>query len=83
MKKIMKTLEDVRKNLPVIFPVHPRTRLRIQESQFSISSSQLHLIDPVDQIDFLALQKNAKVVITDSGGIQEETTVLGIPCLTL
>ena len=43
----------------------------------------MHLIDPVGQIEFLALQKNTKVVITDSGGIQEETTVLGIPCLTL
>ena len=83
LMKIMKTLEEVSKDLPVIFPVHPRTRKRIQASRFAISNAQFHLIDPVGYIEFLALQKNATVVITDSGGIQEETTFLGTPCLTL
>lgn len=80
---IMKTLEDVSKDVQVIFPVYPRTRMRIQKSQYEINNSQFHLIDPVGYIEFLALQKKATVVITDSGGIQEETTVLGVPCLTL
>ncbi|GAG44096.1 unnamed protein product, partial [marine sediment metagenome] len=80
---IMEVLQGIAHNLPVIFPVHPRTRQRLQDLRFSIGSSKLHLIDPVGYIEFLALQKNATVVITDSGGIQEETTVLGIPCLTM
>jgi len=80
---IMEVLQRIAHNLPVIFPVHPRTRQRIQDSIFTISNSKLHLIDPVGYIEFLALQKNATVVITDSGGIQEETTFLGIPCLTV
>ena len=83
LMKTMKTLDEVSKELPVIFPVHPRTRQRIQASRFAMSNPEFHLIDPVGSIEFLALQKNAKVVITDSGGIQEETTFLGIPCLTL
>jgi len=80
---IMETLQRVAEKLPVIFPVHPRTRQRLQDSQFTIHNSKLHLVDPVGYIEFLALQKNATLVITDSGGIQEETTFLGIPCLTM
>ena len=67
----------------MIFPVHPRTRQWLQDLQFSIRNSKLHLIDAVGYIEFLALQKKAALVITDSGGIQEETTFLGIPCLTV
>ena len=72
---------DKEKALAVIFPVHPRTRLRI--AQFGIPTDGLHLCDPLSYLDFLALQAGAAVVITDSGGIQEETTFLGVPCLTL
>jgi UDP-N-acetylglucosamine 2-epimerase (non-hydrolysing) len=71
----------VSKDLDIIFPVHPRTRKRIAE--FGIHSQNLRLLDPMPQIEFLALQSRAAVVITDSGGIQKETTYLGIPCLTL
>jgi len=74
---IMEALQRIAQKLPMIFPVHPQTRLRISEK------GKLYLIDPVGYIEFLALQKNATVVITDSGGIQEETTFLGIPCLTV
>jgi len=80
---IMETLQRVAEKLTVVFPVHPRTRQHLQDLQFSSLNSGLHLIDPVGYIEFLALQKKATVVITDSGGIQEETTFLGIPCLTL
>ena len=69
------------KELSIIFPVHPRTRQRIAE--FGIDSQNLLLLDPMPYIEFLALQTRAAVVITDSGGIQEETTYLGVPCLTL
>src|SRR5262249_14907792 len=67
--------------LDVIFPVHPRTRQRIQE--FAVDTTKLHLLEPMPYVDFLALQARAAVVITDSGGIQEETTYLGVPCLTV
>ncbi len=69
------------KQLAVVFPVHPRTRQRI--AQFGIATDGLHLCDPLSYLDFLALQAGATVVLTDSGGIQEETTFLGVPCLTL
>jgi UDP-N-acetylglucosamine 2-epimerase (non-hydrolysing) len=72
---------DKEKALAVVFPVHPRTRQRI--AQFGIATDGLHLCDPLSYLDFLALQAGATVVITDSGGIQEETTFLGVPCLTL
>ena len=81
---IMKELQKLAHHMPVIFPVHPRTRLRISDIGYRISEKQqLYLIDPIGYLEFLSLQKNATVVITDSGGIQEETTVLGIPCLTM
>jgi UDP-N-acetylglucosamine 2-epimerase (non-hydrolysing) len=61
--------------------VHPRTRQRI--SEFGLRLDKLHLLEPLPYIEFLALQSRATVVITDSGGIQEETTFLGVPCITL
>jgi UDP-N-acetylglucosamine 2-epimerase (non-hydrolysing) len=84
LNSIMIALGEISDDLPVIFPVHPRTRTKISEFGFHISKNgRLHLIDPLGYTDFLALQKNATVVITDSGGIQEETTFLGVPCLTV
>jgi UDP-N-acetylglucosamine 2-epimerase (non-hydrolysing) len=81
LKGILDSLVEVNTQLDVVFPVHPRTRQRIAE--FSTNIEKLHLLDPLPYIEFLALQRRAAVVITDSGGIQEETTYLGIPCLTL
>jgi UDP-N-acetylglucosamine 2-epimerase (non-hydrolysing) len=81
LKKILEALLEVNKDLSVVFPVHPRTRQRIAD--FGIDASSLHLMDPIPYIEFLALQSRATVVITDSGGIQEETTFLNVPCLTL
>jgi UDP-N-acetylglucosamine 2-epimerase (non-hydrolysing) len=66
--------------LPVVFPVHPRTRKRIVDPP---RAPGLTLIEPVGYLDFLALQAGAAAVITDSGGVQEETTFLGVPCFTL
>ena len=72
---------DVTRDLAVVFPVHPRTRRRIAE--FGFNTGHLCLLDPLPYVDFLGLQSRAQVVLTDSGGIQEETTYLGVPCLTL
>ena len=81
LKSILESLLAVNDQLDVVFPVHPRTRGRI--SQFGLSTKQLHLLEPAPYIEFLALQRRATAVITDSGGIQEETTYLQVPCLTL
>jgi UDP-N-acetylglucosamine 2-epimerase (non-hydrolysing) len=68
----------------VLFPIHPRTRQRLDEWRIEVSlNGQLRLMDPIGYLEFLALQRKATVVITDSGGIQEECTYLGVPCLTL
>lgn len=72
--------EDAR--LPVVFPVHPRTRARIDSFGLDVSDG-IRLIDPQGYIDFLALTAGAALVITDSGGVQEETSFLGTPCLTV
>jgi UDP-N-acetylglucosamine 2-epimerase (non-hydrolysing) len=81
LKGIVDALLEVNEKLRVIFPVHPRTRQRI--STFGLDGSKLHLLDPLPYMEFLHLQQKATVVITDSGGIQEETTYLGVPCLTV
>jgi UDP-N-acetylglucosamine 2-epimerase (non-hydrolysing) len=81
LKNILDSLLKVSERLDIVFPVHPRTRQRI--SEFGTDAMNLHLLNPLPYIEFLALQRRATVVITDSGGIQEETTYLGVPCLTL
>jgi UDP-N-acetylglucosamine 2-epimerase (non-hydrolysing) len=81
LKSILQSLIDVSRDLAVVFPAHPRTRQRIAE--FGLAADRLRIFDPLPYVDFLALQVRAEVVITDSGGIQEETTYLGVPCLTL
>jgi UDP-N-acetylglucosamine 2-epimerase (non-hydrolysing) len=84
LEEILSTLQEVSADLPVVFPVHPRTRKQIASLRNGGSGSHgLTLLDPLPYLTFLALQKKASVVITDSGGIQEETTYLGTPCLTL
>ncbi|HTR22605.1 MAG TPA: UDP-N-acetylglucosamine 2-epimerase (non-hydrolyzing) [Terriglobales bacterium] len=81
LKAILDSLTEVNHALKVVFPAHPRTRQRLAD--FKLNSDQLLLLNPLPYIDFLALQMHATVVITDSGGIQEETTYLGVPCLTV
>ena len=82
---ILDALLAIAKCLPIIFPVHPRTRAKIEEFGLSerIANSDLKLIEPLGYLDFMRLYSGAKLVLTDSGGLQEETTVLAIPCLTL
>ena len=81
LQALLESLREVSRQLNVVFPVHPRTRQRIAD--FGIDVADLHLLGPMPYIEFLALQRRAAVVITDSGGIQEETTYLGVPCLTM
>jgi len=82
LKSLLVALEEIAKELPVVFPIHPRTRKKMQELGLTAARGVL-LLDPAPYLAFLALQKDATVVITDSGGVQEETTFLGVPCLTL
>ena len=82
LRRLLEALGRISTELPVIFPVHPRTRQSILEGGLNVPPG-LHLLEPQGYLDFLALQSRARVVITDSGGIQEESTYLGVPCLTL
>jgi len=81
LKRILQSLLEVSQDLSVIFPAHPRTRKRIAD--FGLQADQLQILDLLSYLEFLGMQSRATVVITDSGGIQEETTYLGVPCLTL
>lgn len=80
---IIDTLALVSQDIPVIFPVHPRTWQRVLELTLYPDTPNFHLIEPLSYLDFLALQRHATLVITDSGGVQEETTYLNVPCLTV
>ena len=76
----LERLDALAQALPVVFPLHPRTRARLRALP---QSGRLHLVDPLGYLDFLALETHARAVLTDSGGVQEETTFLGVPCFTL
>jgi UDP-N-acetylglucosamine 2-epimerase (non-hydrolysing) len=82
LQALLGVIEKVADELPVIFPVHPRTLQRLQQMGVH-EHPQLRLIPPVGYLDFLCLLSRSRLVLTDSGGIQEETTALGVPCLTL
>ena len=77
----MESLAEVAREMPVVFPVHPRTRNTLDELDREYEG--VVLTDPVGYLDFLSLEADARAVLTDSGGIQEETTYLGVPCFTL
>jgi UDP-N-acetylglucosamine 2-epimerase (non-hydrolysing) len=84
LRSLFDVLSGLSGKLPVVFPVHPRTKKMIDTADppFKISSD-FKMIDPLGYLDFLKAMRYAKMVITDSGGIQEETTVLGVPCITV
>jgi len=84
LREMLLALSDLSHDLAVVFPVHPRTRQRIADLGLqALANGRLHLLEPRPYLEFLALQRRATLVITDSGGIQEETTFLGVPCLTV
>ncbi|MBI4720299.1 MAG: UDP-N-acetylglucosamine 2-epimerase (non-hydrolyzing) [Chitinivibrionia bacterium] len=82
-KKILDALLVLGERCPLVFPVHPRTRKMLATWGTVPPPDRIRMLDPVGYLDFLKLMKHARIVLTDSGGIQEETTVLGIPCLTI
>jgi UDP-N-acetylglucosamine 2-epimerase (non-hydrolysing) len=89
--RVWSVLQEIGKRIPIVFPIHPRTQLRLQSMEFEPyrgngrgkGSGGIHIIPPLGYLEFLRLQKQAAFVLTDSGGVQEETTALGVPCLTL
>jgi len=84
--QILGALQEIQMDLPIVFPIHPRTRKMITQFGFDRKveeMGQMRLVEPLGYLPFLRLMSEAKLVLTDSGGIQEETTYLGIPCLTL
>jgi UDP-N-acetylglucosamine 2-epimerase (non-hydrolysing) len=85
-ERLMRGLELVARDVPIVFPVHPRTRPVVARSavaQGLVDAGRLRPIDPLGYLAFIGLVERARVVLTDSGGIQEETTILRVPCLTL
>ena len=83
---ILQALDYVQKQIPIVWPLHPRTAKMIDQLALRdklMAMKHMKLIDPVGYLDALKLQKSAKLVLTDSGGLQEETTAFGVPCLTM
>jgi UDP-N-acetylglucosamine 2-epimerase (non-hydrolysing) len=80
LRDAMSALSELARDLPVLFPVHPRTRKMLEGLELE---PRVQLIEPVGYLDFLSLEADARAVLTDSGGVQEETTYLGVPCFTL
>jgi UDP-N-acetylglucosamine 2-epimerase (non-hydrolysing) len=85
LTRLLQTIVEVSQQLPIIFPVHPRTLSRIEYAGLSklIASGHIICLPPVGYLQMLGLMKSAKMVLTDSGGLQEETTAIGVPCVTL
>jgi UDP-N-acetylglucosamine 2-epimerase (non-hydrolysing) len=81
-RRIVAMLVEVSRRLPVILPIHPRSRPTLQAAGL-VTSAELRVVDPLGYVEFISLVRGAALVVTDSGGIQEETTVLGVPCLTV
>jgi len=80
--QILEALDVIGASMPLFFPVHPRTRARLESGEFAAGRT-LQLLEPLGYLDFVCLMSHSALVLTDSGGIQEETTALGVPCLTL
>ncbi|MHC4744009.1 MAG: non-hydrolyzing UDP-N-acetylglucosamine 2-epimerase [Planctomycetota bacterium] len=86
LAKIISAFEKIQNDVTLVFPIHPRTRNNIKGTELDARIEKMEnmiLLDPVGYLDFLCLMSNAAFVMTDSGGIQEETTILGVPCMTL
>lgn len=86
LRGLLDALGEIQREVPIVFPVHPRTRKRIEEFGLAARAAGmagLHLCEPLGYLEFLGLSSQSRLVLTDSGGLQEETTALGIPCLTI
>lgn len=85
LRRLLEVLAQLSDRLPLVFPIHPRTRGRIADAGLSplLQGSRIALTDPLGYLQLLGLMSEARIVLTDSGGLQEETTALGVPCVTL
>lgn len=85
LERLLTVLQKISQTIPLVFPIHPRTKQRILEAGLEqlINGPQFLTLPPLGYLEMLGLMKDAKMVLTDSGGIQEETTALGVPCITL
>ena len=81
LRRLLSAISSGARNMPVVFPVHPRTAKTLRE--VGDVPSNMHMVDPQPYLEFNYLVQHAKAVITDSGGVTEETTVMGVPCMTL
>jgi UDP-N-acetylglucosamine 2-epimerase (non-hydrolysing) len=80
---LLDVIGEINRTLPVVMPLHPRTRSNIEKFGLTAKLDALRILPPVGYLEMLGLMRDATLVLTDSGGIQEETTALGVPCLTL
>ncbi len=83
LAEVVGLLEDLAGTVLVVFPVHPRTRALLHTNGVCRNGTRIRLIEPLGYLEFLTLQRDAALVITDSGGVQEETAFLGVPCITV
>jgi UDP-N-acetylglucosamine 2-epimerase (non-hydrolysing) len=83
LARLADQLADAGRRLPLVFPVHPRTRDRLAQFGLTDRLSAVRMVEPLGYIEFMSLVGDSRLVLTDSGGVQEETTYLGIPCLTV
>jgi UDP-N-acetylglucosamine 2-epimerase len=83
LKSILKALAKIAKDIPVLLPLHPRTKKMIRVQRLIKEAKGIQLIDPVSYLDMLTLEKHAKVILTDSGGVQKEAYWFRVPCITL
>ena len=85
LKRLLETLAEISETLPLIFPIHPRTAARVKKSGYTgtVDKASIITLPPLGYLELLGLMQSARLVLTDSGGIQEETTALGIPCITM
>ena len=83
LRALLDVVAEINRSLPVVLPLHPRTRGNIEKFGLAAMLEGLHILPPIGYLEMLGLMRDAKLVLTDSGGIQEETTALGVPCLTL
>jgi UDP-N-acetylglucosamine 2-epimerase (non-hydrolysing) len=85
LTRLLDTLADLSRRMPLVFPIHPRTRARLADAGLAerLADSRIALTEPLPYLDLLGLMLSARLVLTDSGGLQEETTALGVPCITL
>ena len=83
LENIIQAMKQIAEGIPVVWPIHPRTRLAIRRLGIDLSTTGITIVDPVGYLDMVMLEKCSRVIVTDSGGVQKEAFFHAIPCLTL